>query len=72
MKENDFIKLGLPFTEGALLMLALIYLAKLDGLILWVVFLVGIIIMTFVNVGLIYPKIFENYLNQNDTKRRTI
>ncbi len=61
MKENQIITIGLPFIGGAALMLVLIYLVKLDGLILWIVFLIGVVIMLVITIEFIYPKIFENY-----------
>ncbi len=55
----------LPFVEGALLMTILIYLIKLEGFILWLIFLAMMGALSMINVTLIYPKLINDKVKKN-------
>lgn len=60
MKRNKLLEIALSVIGGALWMSVLIYLVKLEGLTLLIVFLIGAVILAYIDVYAIYPRIFKD------------
>ncbi len=61
MKENKLVKYSIAFFQGAGLMAFLMFVTKLEGLILIGTFMILLIVVTIIEVRWLYPRIFEDY-----------